>query len=88
MNLKQITELNFGLDFNNENKCFFLTGTTVDHLSSRNLPYTENNLIENTKTLKFKDPVNEDDIKKDVLKTVIHSTLTSRNQPGMLYSSI
>lgn len=55
----------------------------IDHLSPRNLPYTENNLIEDVGTLKFMDPLNEDDIKKDVLKTVIHSTLTSRNQPGM-----
>lgn len=55
----------------------------IDHISPKNLPYTEKNLLENPSPLKFSDPVNEDDIKKDVLKTVIHSTLTSRNQPGI-----
>lgn len=55
----------------------------TDHLSPSNLSYTENNILENPSSLKFSDPLSDEDIKKDVLKTVIHSTLTSRNQPGL-----
>lgn len=63
---------------------FFPLGNLIEHLSPKNLSYTESNLMDNPSSLKFTDPLSEDDIKKDVLKTVIHSTLTSRNQPGYL----
>ncbi|XP_074040495.1 general transcription factor 3C polypeptide 1 isoform X2 [Leptinotarsa decemlineata] len=60
-----------------------LQGNTikVDYLSKQNLDYTEKESVEIDKTsLKFEDPKNEDDIKKNVLKSVIHSSLTSKDK--------
>lgn len=58
----------------------FSAGIWMEYLSPQNLPYSENNLIESSNSLKYTDPLNEDDIKKDVLKTVIHSSLTAKKQ--------
>lgn len=48
-----------------------------------NVEYVENNLIDlQEDPFKFTDPLDESDIKKDTLKSVIHSSLSSKNQPG------
>ncbi|XP_056639937.1 general transcription factor 3C polypeptide 1 [Diorhabda sublineata] len=48
----------------------------INHLSEQNLEYTEKNLIDiEKKVKKYKDAKDQEDIKKDVLKSVVHSSL-------------
>lgn len=55
----------------------------VDYLTKDRLETTENNLVPLEEVInKYKDISNEEDIKRDVLKSVIHSSLGCRNRPG------
>lgn len=61
------------------------TGNLVnnDHLSEDNLKYTEETSVEiEKKEKKYFDPKNEVDIKKDIVKSVIHSSLCSKKITG------
>ncbi|CAG9814775.1 unnamed protein product, partial [Phaedon cochleariae] len=52
----------------------------IDHLSENNLKYTEQVMVPQEKSsLKFKDATSEDEIKVDVLKSVIHSSVVCGN---------
>ncbi|KAJ8939733.1 hypothetical protein NQ314_011019 [Rhamnusium bicolor] len=58
----------------------------VDHLTEENLHNIENNLIELEESpLKHEDAKDEDDVKKNVLKAVIHSSLGTKNEPGWAF---
>lgn len=55
----------------------------IDYLAEDRIESTERNLTPLEETLqKYKDVKNEEDIKRDVLKSVIHSSLGCRNSPG------
>ncbi|KAJ8949184.1 hypothetical protein NQ318_021677 [Aromia moschata] len=60
--------------------------TNINHLADNNLEYVERNMVEvEQNSLKYQEAKEEDDIKKDVLKTVVHSSLESKNHPGWAF---
>ncbi|XP_018568192.1 general transcription factor 3C polypeptide 1 [Anoplophora glabripennis] len=58
----------------------------IDYLTGDRLDSTKKNVVPLEEgLLKYKDVENEDDIKRDVLKSVIHSSLGCTNRPGWTF---
>ncbi|KAJ8917397.1 hypothetical protein NQ315_002421 [Exocentrus adspersus] len=60
----------------------------TNYLSEEQLEFTENNLItldESAQKFKYRDAENDEEIKRDVLKSVIHSSLGCKGKPGVTF---
>ncbi|KAG5885477.1 hypothetical protein JTB14_005068 [Gonioctena quinquepunctata] len=82
VNVAYVVLMSWIFDHEEEVKDVLLGNTiNIDYLSKQHIDYTERESIELDKpSPKFEDHRNENDIKKNVLKSVIHSSLAAKDQ--------